>query len=118
MLCQDQRVTFTGHNRPDDQLAGHAHNVAEDALELEVHLLQGFLHVQNMRRTMLDQFATIAHQRAQDRNLVIGAKRRVQQAERVQLLQPLGIIPITFASRNRFDMPSVDEIGGDPMLFQ
>ena len=65
----------------------------------------------------LDQLGAIARERAQRSDFGIGAKRALEQAERVELLQPLGIIPITLALGNRLDMPRVDQVGRNAMLF-
>jgi hypothetical protein len=42
----------------------------------------------------------------------------VQQAKRMQLLQPLCIISIAFAARDALDMPGVDQVGSDAMLLE
>src|SRR3954451_3188078 len=36
----------------------------------------------------------------------------------MQFLEPLGIIPITLAARDGFDMPRIDQIGRNAMLLQ
>ena len=74
MLRQNDWVTFTCHNRTHNRLASHAGDVAEDTFELNVHLLQGLLHMQNMGRTMANQFGSVAYQRTQCHNLAIGTK--------------------------------------------
>jgi hypothetical protein len=74
--------------------------------------------MQNMRRTMLDQISTIAHERAERADLGIRAERALEQAQHMQLLQPLSIVPIALAPWHGLDMTRVDEIGRDTGLLQ
>lgn len=48
------RIALTIDDRPQDGLPGGAHNVLDHDAELDVHLLERLLHMQNMRRAMLD----------------------------------------------------------------
>jgi hypothetical protein len=57
---QHLRVSFPGDNGPQDEQPGQAGDVRQDVMELEVHLLQGLLHMQDMRGSMLDQFSPVA----------------------------------------------------------
>lgn len=72
----------------------------------------------DMRRASLNQLGSIAHQRPQGTDFGIGPKGGLKQAERVKLLEPLGIIPIGLASWYGLDVPGVDQVGCDAGLFK
>ena len=46
----------------------------------------------------------IAHRRVQRRNLTVWAKGRLEQAERIQLLKPTGIIPVALPLRTQAEI--------------
>jgi len=59
----------------DRELSGaQKYTSGEHAFELDVHLLQRFLHMQDVWGAMRNQLGAIAHQRAQGGNLTIRAK--------------------------------------------
>ena len=72
----------------------------------------------DVRRPTLDQLSAIASQGAQCADFGIGAKRPLQEAECMQLLKPLSVVPITLAPRDGLDMPRIDQIGCDACLFE
>jgi hypothetical protein len=67
---------------------------------------------------MLDQRRAMPQECAQDTHLSVRAKRRLPSAQRVELLEPLGIVPVRLASRHGLDMPRIDEVRRDSMLLK
>jgi hypothetical protein len=55
-------------------------------MELQVHVLQGFLHMQDMRRAVLDEFGPVAQISPQDYHLGVWSEGTIEQAQPVQLL--------------------------------
>jgi len=66
----------------------------------------------NMRRSPLDQFGAVTDKRAKRTNFSVRSKRGRQQAKRMELLQPLRIIPIGFSARDGLDVALMKKIGG------
>jgi hypothetical protein len=90
---QGHRIAFARQDRPDNGHAAVTGEVAQDAMNLQVHFGQGLLHAQDMATAVFDQAVAQAQETAQHADLILGTKRAVQQAEGVQLLQPLAVGP-------------------------
>jgi hypothetical protein len=75
-----------------DELAGDAGNIGQDVMHLDAlrSLLQRLLHVyaSRMRGAVLDELGAMAQQSPQGAHFGVGAERRGEQAQAVQLLQP------------------------------
>ena len=78
-------------------------------VQQQVHLLQGFLHVLDMAGSTTDQHGPLAQIAAQDDNLIGGAESALQQAEGMQLLQPLAIQHVRLTPADILDFTSVSE---------
>ena len=50
-----ERISFSGHDGPDDPLPGLPGNVGDHIRQLNVHLQQRLLHVLDMLRLVLQQ---------------------------------------------------------------
>ncbi len=57
---QNHRIALTGHNRTDDGHAGDAGDVCYHVVELQIHLRQRFLHVLDVRGSLIQQTFTLA----------------------------------------------------------
>jgi len=97
------RVAFPGHNRPDNVLACLSGDVAEYLRELNVHVQQGLLHVQNVRAAVLDQLCPVTQQSAQGNQVGFRTEGVGQQAITVQGLDPLAVQHVSFPTRKAFD---------------
>ena len=53
-------VPLTGDDGADDGQAGLTGDVGDGLIEADVHVNQRLLHVQHVRRAMLDQLGTMA----------------------------------------------------------
>ena len=83
---QDLGVPFSGDDRAEYLQPGDASDVRQDVMELQVHLLQCLLHMQNVRGTMLDQFSPVAQVGSQDNHFGVRSEGAIEQAQPVQLL--------------------------------
>ena len=73
------RIPFARHDGTDDAQACHARDVADHFGQLEVHQLQGFLHVLNVRRTIPNQVVAMSRQRTHGTDLFGRSKGGAQQ---------------------------------------
>jgi hypothetical protein len=67
-------------------------------MQLQVHLLQGFLHMQNRGSAMPDQFGSMVQVGPQGTHFVSRAEGAVEQTQAMELLQPLAALNIGLAS--------------------
>src|SRR5207245_6094385 len=88
------RISLASEDVAEDCQAGHAGNVADHMLQLEVHLRQRFLHMLDMLRRRGEQHGALAEITAQHADLVGRTEGASEQPEGVQPLDPLAVVPI------------------------
>jgi len=76
-------VAFAGDDGAEDVLAGDAHDIGEDMMDLDVHALEGALDVEDMRGAMLDELSAVAEISAEGTHFGIRAKGSGEEAEAV-----------------------------------
>ena len=74
MCGQHLWIALTGEDGTNDLHSGHAGQIADDVMELDIHLVQGLLHMLNMSTGITGQVVTLAHVRAQHADLIVRAK--------------------------------------------
>src|SRR5260370_41372443 len=99
-------------------LATGSGDVAEQMVELQVHLTERCLHVQNVLRSHLQQAATVPPQGTNGTDRFWWPEAGPQQPYRVQILDPLAVGYIALASRDALQIVRVDQINFEPALFQ
>lgn len=125
-FSQTVGVVFAGDNGPDDVEAGLAGDVRDDLGEFEVHQLQGLLHMLNMLGSASNEVGSMTGISSEGAHLFIGVERAAQQAEGMELLYPLAILDIAFATGHIFEVMGIDQfdlkapiiedfINGDPI---
>jgi len=92
------RVALPGDDGPDDAQAGVAGGVGDCLVEADVHVDQCLLHVQDVRRAVLDQLGAVAQQRAQGNQVGVGAEGFGEQPQAMQGLNPLTVEDIGFVT--------------------
>ena len=109
VLGEDVGVALAGDEGAEDREPGLADDVADDAREQQVHLDEGFLHPLDIGAGGLDEDVAVTHERAKGEDRPGGAEAPAQQADTVQLPQPLAILNVALAPRHVFDVAGVDE---------
>src|SRR5215831_5549160 len=94
VLGQLLRRPCPAQDRPEDGPPGDAGDVAEDLRQLQVHLLQGFLHVLHVLAGMADQRGPLPQVGPQLAGLLVGPKGRSQQADAMQPIDPLAVAAV------------------------
>jgi hypothetical protein len=82
--CEVDRIPLAGHDRPNDCQACRARDIGQHLGQLDIHLLQGFLHVLHMRGAIVEQRGVMT-QKA--RNAHISASGRKEPLSRPQVCQ-------------------------------
>lgn len=103
---------------PDDLHAGHAGNVTDDVVELQVHECQSLLHVLDMRRGVIQMPLAQPQVGPQGSNVAGRPEARTEQPARVQPLKPLGIIDVALAAGDGTRFSGVRDDDFQPMLLQ
>lgn len=108
-LGQLHRVTLAGHDGPEDRHATRAGNVAQDVVELHVHLLERLLHPVDLGVRIAHQAGAVPQVAAQDADGIGRTEAAAQEPKGVQLLQPLAIGHVGLAPGQVFDVARVDQ---------
>ena len=117
-LRQLSGVPFTVHDGLYNVHPGPAGDVADDVLELHVHLGQRLLHMLDMMGRVLHQHGPLSQVAAQTPDLRVGPKGSRQQSIGVQLLQPLAVQHVGLAAGHVLDAPRVYQHHLEPTLFE
>ena len=106
---QLSRVSLAGHDGFDNRHPRLASDVADDVLELHVHLCQRLLHVLDVMRSVLHQHGPLAQVAAQTPDVRLGTEGSRQQTVGVQLLEPLAVQDVGLATGHVLDAPGVHQ---------
>ena len=109
MLGERLRIGPPGDDVTDNAQPGDAAEIAEHGRELEVHLQQRLLHALDMCGGALHQGLAVAQIRAQGGDGGGGAETAAQQADAVQLLDPLAVHDVALPPRDVLHVMRVDE---------
>ena len=93
----------------DNGQSADSGNVADDIVQLQVHLSEGLLHEQHLARGALELSVAMAQDAAKRTNGFRRPERTPQQSHTVEVLQPLAILDVGFATRHPFDMAGIDQ---------
>lgn len=111
-------ITFSLENRFDNAQAADPGHIAQDLVQLYVHLLQRLLQVLALHAAGAHQVIPIAKITPQHAHRIGGPERPVEQAVAMQALDPLAIQNIGFAPGDIFDLPCIDQADLKAAAFQ
>ena len=95
--------------RVEDGQAGDAGEVAEDVVELEVHLIQGLLHVLGVGGRLLHQALAVPEEGPDGTDRLGRAEGGAEEADGVQVLEPLAVLDVGLPAGDVLDMARVDQ---------
>src|SRR5712671_2920176 len=78
-------------------------------MELDVHLIQGFLHVLDVNRCHLNQSVAMAKNRTDIADRLFWPEGRAKQAHCVQVLKPLAILDVCLPPWYVLHMTGIDK---------
>ena len=64
VLSKEVRIVLSGDNGANNSKAGYAGDVADDVIQLDVHLMQCFLDMLDVCRTVFEKHFTLARDSA------------------------------------------------------
>ncbi len=102
-------IPLPSQNRIEDSQSGFPVQIADHVVQVDVHLVQGSLHVLNLLTTPRHQVGAMAQITSQTANILGRVKGSVEQPIAVQLLQPLAIQDVGFAPWHSLQMLGVDQ---------
>ncbi len=112
------RVAFAGENGFEDEQAGDAGQVADDVLNLEVHLRERLVQMADMVGGVTDERVAMAQERTHRADRFGRAEAGTQQADGVEILQPLAIGDVGLFAGNIFGVAGVDQADFDLRGFE
>ena len=109
VLGEDVRVALAGDEGAEDGEPGLADDVTDDERQLPVHLDERLLHPPDIIAPGLDEDVATAEVGAQREDRPGEAEAAAQQADTVQLPQPLAVLDSALAAGAVLDVVGVDE---------
>ena len=103
------RIPFAGEDGVEDGQAGDTGQIADDVVDLEVHLGEGFLEVLDVATGVPDEIGAMAQEGADGANLFGGPEAGAQEADGVEVLDPLAVADVGFAAGEVLAMAGVDQ---------
>src|SRR5271156_67487 len=88
---QGQRISFARKDRIQNLEATNSRDVVKNAMNLEVHLVQSLLHMQDVLGCHLNQAVAMSPERSNGADESRWPKTGTEQPNRVQVLEPLAI---------------------------
>src|SRR5580700_993716 len=98
--CQSQRISFAHRDRIQDLEATDSSDVVQYTMNLQVHLVESLLHMQDVFSCHLDQAAAMSPKRSYGTYESRRAKAGTQQTDRMQILKPLAIGNVCLPARH------------------
>ncbi len=102
-------IARSGEDGVQDGQTGEAGQIADDVMDLEVHLGEGFLEVLHVAAGITRERGPMAQERTHGTNLFRGAEAGAQQADRVQVLNPLTVADVGLATGEIFTVAGIDQ---------
>jgi len=103
------RIALARADGVEDGQPGDAGEIADDVLDLQVHLGECFLEVLHMAAGIAGEVGPMAQEGAHGTDLFGRPKAGAQQADRVQILDPLAVADVGLAAGEIFTVPGIDQ---------
>jgi len=106
---QCERIALTGEDGLKDGLAGDAGEIADDMVELNIHLGERLVEKADLIGGTTKEAVAMAQDGADGTNGFGRAKAAAQEADGMEILEPLAILDVGFAAGQIFAVPGVDQ---------
>ena len=126
VLGQHLRIPLPRQDRVEDGQARDPGDVADRVVELEIHLGEGLLHVLGVGGRQMNQGVAVPEQGADGADRLRRAEGPPQEADGMEVLEPLAVLDIRLPARDVLDVAGVhqadlnaaglqDLVQGDPV---
>ncbi len=106
---QSHGISFASEDRVQYPETTDPGDVVQDTVNLEIHLIKRFLHVQDMLCCHLDQTAAVSPERANGANGARRTEAGTQQTHRMEVLKPLAVGHVGLSAGNILYVLRVDQ---------
>jgi hypothetical protein len=93
----------------EDGQLGRPGQIADDMVQLGIHLIQRLLHVLHLTGGQLHKAVPVAHEGAYLADGLWLTQGGAQKSDRVKVLQPFAVGAVRLPTRNVFHVMSIDE---------
>ena len=115
---QGERIALPGEDGLEDGLAGDAGEIADDVVELNIHLGERLLEEADLIGGTTEEPVAMTEDRADGTNGFGRAKAGAQETDGMEILEPLAILDVRFTAGQIFAMPGVDQTDFQPGRFE
>ena len=118
MLGQRGGITFTVEDGRDDRRASLTGDVGENVMNLEVHLIERLVDMLNVPAGVAHERVALAPECSHATHFGGGAKSRPEETNGVQVLEPLAVHHVCFATGHVLHVAGIDQANLDLRLLE
>jgi hypothetical protein len=115
---QGEGMALAGENGLKDSLAGNAGEIADDVVELNIHLGERLVEEADLIGGTTEEPIAMAEDGADGTNDFGRAKAGAEKTDGMEILEPLAILDVRFTAGQIFAMAGVDQTDLDPGGFE
>ena len=117
-LSQNLGIALSRQDRVEDRQPGCPRQVADDMVQLKVHLIEGFVHMLHVGARHLHEVVSVSQDGAHLADRLGRAEGGAQKTDRMKVLQPLTIGDVRLTAGDIFHMVGIDEEDLEAPRFQ
>src|SRR3954447_1807375 len=116
--CKMNWVTISGQDCVENPKPAQAGDVVQDPMDLQIHLVESFLDVQDMLGRHLNEAASVTPQGPNGADYTRRPETASQQTNRVKILNPLAVGDIRLPARDILHVMSVYQVKIEATAFK
>ena len=112
------RIALAFEDLVNDPKPSHARDVRDHQVQLQIHQIKRLLHVPDVITCVVDEHPPLTYEGTQGQHRRIRPERSVEQAVRVQALNPLAVHHVCLLLVPPSDASRIDQLRRQPARFQ